>query len=71
MFSFKKFIATAALAFAATTAPANAYQEGGRQLMNALEDAGVEVTVGGVALASLTLTVSLYLLRTGFISALM
>ena len=46
MFSFKKFIATAALAFAATTAPVNAYQEGGRQLMNALEDAGVEVTVG-------------------------
>ena len=45
MFSFKKFFTVAALAFAATTAPVHA-QQGGRQLMNALETAGVEVTVG-------------------------
>ena len=42
--SFKKFIATAALAVAATVAPASAYQEGGVQLGKALERAGVEVT---------------------------
>ena len=42
--SFKKFIATAALAVAATVAPASAYEEGGVQLGKALERAGVEVT---------------------------
>lgn len=44
--SFKKFIATAALAVAAAVSPASAYEEGVTQLNNALEQAGVEVTAG-------------------------
>ena len=48
MFSFKKFIATAALAFAATTAPVQA-QPGGGALVSALETAGVEISTGDYA----------------------
>ena len=44
--SFRKFLATAALAVAATVAPASAYEEGSAQLFNVLEQAGVEVTSG-------------------------
>lgn len=60
MFSFKKFIATAALAIAATTAPVQA-QPGGRALANALEQAGVEVSTGNCAEYGITDTYGFFM----------
>ena len=59
--SFKKFIATAALAVAATVAPASAYQEGGAQLNSVLEQAGVEVTAGACEPHGITDTLGFFM----------
>ena len=60
MFSFKKFFATAALAFAATTTPAMA-QPGGVELYTALDNAGVEITTGNCEAKGVTGTYGFFM----------
>ena len=60
MFSLKKFFATAALAFAATTTPAMA-QPGGVELYTALDNAGVEITTGNCEAKGVTGTYGFFM----------